>query len=48
MKGENSKQSDEPVGIVINGATRPIESTVFLAYVWGPPEEPTRNEPKAA
>ena len=48
MKGENTKRSDEPVGIVINGATQPIETTVFVAYVWGPPAEPTQKEPKAA
>ena len=49
MKGEDSKKSEEPVGIVINGATSPIESTVFVAYVWGPaPAEPRRTTPKAA
>jgi len=49
MKGTDTKRSDEPVGIVINDHPRPIESTVFLAYIWGPaPELPTRNEPKAA
>ena len=49
MKGTASKPTNEPVGIVINDHPQPIESTVFLAYVWGPaPELPTRNEPKAA
>ena len=49
MKGADSKRTEEPVGIVISGPLQPIESTVFVAYVWGPaPTSPTRNEPKAA
>jgi len=49
MKGADSKRSEEPVGIVISGPLQPIESTVFVAYVWGPaPTLPTQEEPKAA
>ena len=49
MKGTTTKKSEEPVGIVISEPPRAIESTVFLAYVWGPaPTSPQHEEPKAA
>ena len=46
MKAADSKK-DEPVGIVIRGGTQPVQSSVFIAYEWGP--APTTSEaPKAA
>lgn len=49
MKGTTKKQAEEPVGIVISGTPPVSESTVFLAYVWGPaPNSPQHEEPKAA
>lgn len=49
MKGATTKKTEEPVGIVISGTPREPESTVFLAYEWGPaPSATPHEEPKAA
>jgi hypothetical protein len=45
MKGEVTKPTDEPVGIVIAGMQYTPPVTVFAAYVWGP--APAEEEPKA-
>jgi hypothetical protein len=48
MKGTDPKASHEPIGIVISGLPRPIQSTVFTAYVWGPaPSTSEDKDPKA-
>lgn len=48
MKGTTTKKAEEPVGIVISGTQGESETTVFLAYVWGPAPASPRGEPKAA
>ncbi len=49
MKGAETKKPEEPMGIVISGMPRPPQTTVFLAYEWGPaPTATTTDEPKAA
>ena len=41
-----AKSKDEPVGIVIRGGDQPAQTTVFVAYEYGPPAN--ESEPKAA
>ena len=36
MKGKDSKNPQEPVGIVISGTQTPPRSTVFAAYEYSP------------
>jgi hypothetical protein len=49
MKASDPKATQELVGIVISGTTRPPQTTVFTAYVYGPaPASSTEVEPKAA
>jgi hypothetical protein len=49
MKGKDPKAPIEPVGIVISGFTRPPQTTVFSAYVWGAaPIATDEKGPKAA
>lgn len=48
MKVAESKRTEEPVGIVIRGGTQPVQTSVFVAYEWGPAPTSTEDEPKAA